>query len=53
MRVCALSQDHAYGEGGGGEDHEIDYMMDRRGCNDAGSKVNESNRGPCAMRVEW
>ena len=26
-------------------------MMGLRGCNDGGSKVNESNRGPCAMRV--
>ena len=26
--------------------------MDERGCNDAGSKRNESNRGPRSMSVE-
>ena len=35
-----LAQDHAHCEGGL-EDHEIDYIMDRRECNDAWSKVNE------------
>ena len=50
--MCALSEDHAHGERGE-EDQEIDYLMDRRGCNDAGSKLNESNQGPSATRVEW
>ena len=49
MRGYDLGQDHAHCEGGL-EHHEIDYMMDRRECNDAGSKVNESNRDPFELR---
>ena len=43
------SSNHTHCEGGL-EDLEIDYMMDRQECNDAGSKVNESNRDPFAQR---
>ena len=54
MRGYDLSQDHAHCEREY-ENHEIDDMMDRRECNDAGSKVNVSNRVPLEqrrMRVE-
>ena len=46
-----LAEDHAHCEGGS-EFRGIDYMKDRRGCNDAGSILIESNRDPCATSVD-
>ena len=51
MRGYGLAQDHAHCEGGS-EFRGIDNMKDRRGCNDAGSIVIESNRDPYATGVD-
>ena len=48
VRDYGLAQVHAHCEGV--KDHENDYMMDPLRCNDAGSKVNESNRVPLEQR---
>ena len=43
MPLYDLPQDHPHDQGGV-HVKEIGYMMGPRGCNDAGYKLNESNR---------
>ena len=49
VRGSDLAQVHPHCEGGV-EDHETDDMMECQGCNDVGSKENESNQGPFEER---
>ena len=49
MRDYAISQVHPHCEQRGEDDENI-YIMDRRRCNDAGSKVYESNPVPIEQR---